>query len=71
MTKGFAIASKDEGKGKDLFKSVVRNDSDKDEATVTVKEGKLSLKKRRSVAPPLLLQLQTSPELAQKVASAA
>ncbi len=68
-TKGFALVSKDEGKGKDLFKSVVGNNNDKDEATVTEKEGKLSLNKRRSVAPPLLLQ--TKPKLVCRIASAA
>ena len=71
LTKGFALISKDEGKGKDLFKSVVGNNNDKDDATVTVKEGKLSLNKRRSVAPLPLLQIQTTPEHAHKVASAA
>eukprot|EP00956_Cyclotella_meneghiniana_P039028 scaffold164224_cov66-Cyclotella_meneghiniana.AAC.2 len=43
--KGFALASKDGGKGKDLFKSVVRNNNnnDKDKASVVLK-----LKKEKS-----------------------
>lgn len=43
--KGFALASKDEGKGKDLFKSVVRNNNDKVDKTTVVEteEGKVSI----------------------------
>jgi len=98
--KGFALASND-GKGNDLFKSVVRNNNDKDKATAVetedrkvsiqnvsgttpatiakkeedtcvvptaIKEGKLSLNKRRSVA---YLRLQSKPKLMCRVASAA
>jgi len=96
--KGFALASNsnDGGTGNDLFKSVVRNNNDKDRAIAVetedrkvsienvsatdksaedtcvvptaIKEDKLSLNKRRSVA---YLRLQTKPKLVCRVASAA
>ena len=38
-SKGFALASKDEGKGKDLFKSVVRNNNDKEKVLIASVSG--------------------------------
>ena len=84
-TKGFALASKDEGKGNHLFKSVVRNKIDEDRATaVETTDRKVSIenvsgttlaivKKKGEEMPPVKNKFEDTikPKLMCRVASAA
>jgi len=84
-TKGFALASKDEGKGNHVFKSVVRNKIDEDRATaVETTDRKVSIenvsgttlaivKKKGEEMPPVKIKFEDTikPKLMCRVASAA